>query len=224
MATKAVRGVGRKDLTGLRNGKLVGVKESHKKGKDWMWLCNCDCGGQKIISANNLKNGSTKSCGCIRPITHYSSQPYYNTWIGMIGRCYKPNNKDYHNYGARGIRVCDEWLNSYPEFAKWMEKNGARKGLTLDRYPDNNGHYSPENCRLATAKQQCNNQRVNVYITKDGVTKTITEWAEFLGISLHAIRHRIRDGWDEEKTLSTPVRKKIKNYGNRRNKKIKNGG
>lgn len=110
-----------------------------------------------------------------------SNKPWYGSYKSMILRCESPNNASYANYGGRGISVCEEWHNPYV-FGKWAEANGFRKGLTLDRI-DVNGNYCPSNCRWATKKEQANNRRDSLFITIDGVTKTLSQWADFVGIS-----------------------------------------
>ena len=109
-----------------------------------------------------------------------------------MDRCYREKAHNYPLYGGRGIKVCEEW-HSMDIFGDWAEKNGYKVGLTLDRI-DSNGDYCPENCRWATRKQQANNRRNTVYVTIDGVTKTLSEWAEFVGISRSTINNRYCDG------------------------------
>ena len=110
----------------------------------------------------------------------------------MMDRCYREKAHNYPLYGGRGIKVCEEW-HSMELFGDWAEKNGYKIGLTLDRI-DPDGDYCPENCRWATRKQQANNRRNTVYVTIDGVTKTLSEWAEFVGISRSTINNRYCDG------------------------------
>lgn len=121
----------------------------------------------------------------------YTKQPWYSIYTGMKSRCFNENATNYKNYGGRGITVCEEWLN-VGEFAKWCELSGYQKGLSLDRI-DVNGNYEPSNCRWATPKQQANNTRRNIKITIDGVTKTLSEWADFAGISFRTVSSRYHD-------------------------------
>jgi len=115
----------------------------------------------------------------------------YCSWRAMISRCYNASNKDYYNYGARGIRVSDEWIANYDRF---FEDMGERPmGLTLDRInPD--GHYEPSNCRWATITVQANNTSRNVFIRNNGKIKTIAEWGKENGINTHTMAHRVRTG------------------------------
>lgn len=115
----------------------------------------------------------------------------YRIWWGMRSRCYTPSDGDYSNYGARGIQVCDAWLASFDAFKDWALANGYTTEFTIDRV-DVNGPYSPENCRWATAKEQSRNRQHTLFITFNGVTKSASEWAEQLGVSLWIIHSRYR--------------------------------
>lgn len=168
------------------------------------WLCVCCCGNMVIRKANNLKRDDRHSCGCLGiKMTHgLTGSPAYKTWQSMVNRCHKPFNKEFINYGQRGITVCDSWRNSFASFYKDM--GDPPKGKSLDRI-DNNGPYSPDNCRWANQTEQCNNKRTNKNITYKGITKTIAEWARHLGISPITIRSRLRNGWSTDKSLESPV-------------------
>jgi len=127
------------------------------------------------------------------------------TLCGMKRRCYNPQDKSYKDYGSRGISVCDEWMDKkygHKNFQKWAIANGWKKGLSIDRM-DNNGNYSPDNCRWATPKQQSNNTRFNRLVTINGETKTISEWADFVGISQRSMTGRIEAGWNDEDLLKS---------------------
>lgn len=119
----------------------------------------------------------------------------YHTWAGM-----KVRVREYPTYIAKGIKVCDRWLESFDNFFKDMGKAPSRKH-TLDRI-DNNGNYCPENCRWATTKEQNNNYSQNRVIEFNGKTMNVTQWAEFLGISRHRIYQRLNKGWSVEKALT----------------------
>ena len=131
----------------------------------------------------------------------------------MVQRCMNPKNKGYHNYGGRGIKVCDEWLNDSKAFVEWSLANGYEQGLSIDRI-DNDGDYSPENCRWATRKQQSNNTRKNLLLTFNGETHTCAEWADIFGVDRNRFHHRLKQGWDLERILNEPAKEFF-----RRNKK-----
>jgi len=204
------------DRTGERFGRLtitgfIGV------GKNWVgiWECKCDCGNIVNVRYNSLYSGYTRSCGCLklemlvaRSTKHGLSGGHgnytrlYQTWLHMRCRCLSPKSQDYKYYGERGVKICKEW-EDYKAFHDWAYKNGYNDNLTLDRV-DNNGDYSPENCRWATRKEQAMNQRTNRKLSLHGETKTVSEWSDITGLSSACIRNRIYRGWTEEKTLMTP--------------------
>ena len=121
----------------------------------------------------------------------------------MKRRCYNPEEKFYKDYGGRGIKVCDEWMDKkegHSNFQKWAVENGWEEGRSIDRI-DVNGNYEPNNCRWATPEEQANNRRNNNYVTINGVTKTTSEWARQIGISQNAFTGRINSGWTGEELL-----------------------
>lgn len=133
-------------------------------------------------------------------------RPEYNAWQAMRARCLNPNHPAYKNYGGRGITVCDEWLGPGGK-ARFLADMGPRPSPehSLDRI-NNDGPYCKDNCRWATQKQQCNNTRRNHRITIDGVTRTVTEWAEFRGLKLITLHFRLaRRGWSERDAVMLPV-------------------
>jgi len=131
-----------------------------------------------------------------------ATKPYY-IWGSMKGRCYNKNNQRYKNYGARGIRVCDRWKNSFINFWEDM-KDGYREGLTIDRI-DNNGNYCKENCRWSTPTEQNRNKTNTIFIEYKGVKKRLTQWAKELGINENTLRSRYLYNWDVKKMLSTKL-------------------
>lgn len=134
----------------------------------------------------------------------------YRIWKNMRRRCNNTKSDYYENYGGRGIRVCSQW-DDYLTFRKWAISNGYKNDLTIDRI-NNDGDYTPSNCKWSTRKQQNNNTRSNVVITYKGVTKTASEWAEHLGLSKAAIYHRIERNWNEKDIIEVPKNTRRKNY------------
>ena len=163
-----------KDLTGQRFGKLVVIERAgSNKHKCCVWKCKCDCGNITYTTTQYLKKGDTRSCGCIRGKhnrTHgMTNAKLDRTYKNMIGRCYAKNNKEYKNYGERGILVCEEWLekpNGKIKFFEWAIENGFSDNLTLDRI-DVNGNYEPDNCRWVDWTTQAINRRN--YKSKTGI-------------------------------------------------------
>lgn len=115
----------------------------------------------------------------------------YQIYTSMKDRCYRVKARDYERYGAKGIRVCPEWLASFDAFRDWALQNGYADNLTLDR-KEVDGPYSPENCRWATYKEQANNRSNTKYITYEGATRTASEWAELIGVSVAAVHGHYR--------------------------------
>jgi len=147
-----------KNLSNKKFGRLLAVQISKRiKNKGAFWTCLCDCGKKTEVLSKYLSNNHVKSCGCIKTSFKHgkSASLTYRVWVGMRNRCLNPNNKDYKNYGGRGIKVCDRW-KKFENFIEDMEEKP--KNFSLDRR-NNDGNYSPENCRWATHKEQLSNRR-----------------------------------------------------------------
>lgn len=127
----------------------------------------------------------------------------YRIYNNMKTRCYNPRSINYQNYGARGVKICEEWLNDFSAFKTWALFHGYREDLTIER-KDVNGDYSPDNCIWADYDTQANNMRSNHLITFEGVTKTLKQWADYFGISDRTVRDRLRRGWDPVRAITTP--------------------
>ena len=199
-----------RNLTGQRFTRLLAIKLAGRtKGGDAKWGCICDCGKIRNVISSNLVNGTTKSCGCYsrdmskRTIHGLARTNKYKRWNSMKGRCYNKNNKDYKYYGARGIGVCTRWRNSFENF--YADMGERPEGRSLDRI-DNDGDYSPENCRWATQTEQNNNRRDTVMCTLNGKTQSLHSWAKELGIKHITLYKRFKKGWSAHKTLTTPVK------------------
>lgn len=132
----------------------------------------------------------------------------YRTWKNMRNRCNNPNTYAYKNYGARGIRVCAAWEESFLEFYNWAIANGYDDTLTIDRI-DVDGNYEPNNCRWATLKEQNNNMRTNHKLEAFGEVHTIAEWCDITGLTYYCLTSRIKNNWNIEKALSTPQQNRV---------------
>lgn len=207
------------DLTGKKFGRLT-VLNRAENGRTAnkpvvRWKCICECGNRLITEGNSLRRGRTKSCGCLnqvsrlknlKRVTHGGSQTrLYHIWAHMKQRCSNPNVERYPLYGGRGIKVCESWNKSFSAFRDWALSNGYSDSLTLDRI-NVDGDYEPKNCRWATMKQQQNNKQFNRNIEFNGETKTLSEWADHIGINVNTLNSRIDlYCWSVEKALTTPV-------------------
>jgi hypothetical protein len=194
------------DRTGQRFGKLLvlGLAETKRVGSDGrikvFWNCRCDCGTELAVVSGNLGNGHTESCGCVaaskagdRTRTHgLAGTRVYIIWQRMKDRCSKPDDESYQYYGARGVKVCEKWSDSFEAFFADMGQPPSSKH-SIER-EDTNGNYEPGNCRWATSTEQGRNRRNNLRLTIDGETRCAAEWAEARGISPFTIYTRIRRG------------------------------
>ena len=186
----------RDDILGHRFGKLVAVEKLTDANGHLVYRCKCDCGGEKLVTESaDLRNGRIKSCGCLTVKHGLTGTRIYNIWGCMKERCYKTYHGGYHNYGGRGIRVCDEWLDEdtgFINFYNWAMANGYRDDLSIDRI-NTNGNYEPSNCRWATVKQQQNNMRTNVYLERNGVRCTAKQFSERFNIPYHVVLKRYHE-------------------------------
>lgn len=128
-------------------------------------------------------------------------------WNNMKKRCYNPRHESYKYYGAKGVVVCDEWLHDFDAFKAWAMSHGYNDALTIDRI-DCDGDYTPDNCRWTTPREQAFNRSTNNYLTFDGKTMSMMEWALALGMSYKTLTRRVHHGWPVERALSTPVDKR----------------
>lgn len=196
------------DFIGEKYGRLtvlsVVPKDERIGGADArrrvQFLCECECGNKLIVTQANLTSGRTVSCGCYRKdnppvMTHgltrrgpNGEQPrLYRIWQDMKCRCYKSNSIGFHRYGGRGITVCEEWRDSFETFHNWAMSHGYAENLTIDRQ-DNDGPYSPENCRWATKKEQARNTSRSHKFLYDGKVYTMYELAAHLNVSADVVR------------------------------------
>lgn len=190
------------DISGQRFGKLVAIKQAQNLTGRTMWLCVCDCGSHKTIRGDHLRNGKIRSCGCstreFNSKHGRSRTPTYKCWQAMKDRCYNPNNAQYKDYGARGIFVCDEWIDSFTNF--FYQMGNRPKGMTIERI-DNEGPYCKENCKWASRQAQSVNRRNNLFYTIKGKKKCFKHWCEDLGIPYSTGIYRLKHGKSIEEAL-----------------------
>jgi len=210
----------RLNIVGERFTRLTVIKFEEIRGRYSYWLCRCDCGNETIVRGNLLTYGSIKSCGCLhieaaqkqgkRKRKHGKTKTAeYNAWCGAKARCYNPNDKAYLNYGGRGIKMCKRWRDSFDDFLEDMGKRPSQKH-TIERI-NNDGDYSPENCRWATRKEQAVNKRNNCFVAFNGETNTISQWSRKFEVTYRVLQKRINQlGWPIEKALTEPIKEKRK--------------
>lgn len=198
-----------KDHSGIRYGRWVVKSFSHRRNADYYWTATCSCGKEKLVLIHSLVSGRSLSCGCVgkeKMTTHGMSMTReYGVWGGMLSRCSDASNKDYPNYGGRGVSVCKEWMKSFDNFYRDMGERPT-KSHSIDRINNSKG-YSKENCRWATRLEQSRNRRNSVFLTLGGVTKHLGEWSKDVGIPPKRIYQRIRAGWSVHDAIMTPTGK-----------------
>lgn len=185
---------------------------SNAQGKA-KWKCRCSCGKTKKIDGTKLRNSRVQSCGCLHmercldavTIHGMTGTKEYRAWMAMRGRCHDRRNKKYQIYGGRGIFVCDRWINSFPNFFEDIG-NAPTKKHSLGRI-NNDGPYSPDNCRWETVHQQANNRSNVRIIFYNGKSKSLAEWERVFGLTKRRIAERLKCGWTVEKALSPPFRR-----------------
>lgn len=203
-------GKSRSNLVGIQSGYFTVIGELppriRRNGKKVrVWDCVCVCGEHRALSRGEILKHKRKSCGCMaselsrrnNTVHGDSHTRLHNIWSGMRERCYTKTDHHYPGYGGRGIVICEEWRTSYPAFRDWSIANGYSEGLSIDRI-DNDGPYSPENCRWTDQRTQCNNTRRNHIVAIGEDRKTISEWSRISGIASTTIRKRLRLGCPPE--------------------------
>lgn len=180
-----------------------------------MWMCECECGKRKPVSATSLPSGSSRSCGCDRDrktiersykhggAMRGDMSPEYKAWRDMMKRCFQKNFHHYPAYGGRGITVCERWREA-SNFIADIPKKPVGK-FSLDRI-DFNGNYEPGNVRWATDHEQSRNKRSNRMLTFDGVTLCLKDMAERFGFREHVVRKRLNRGWSVESALTIKLK------------------
>lgn len=167
------------------------------------WLCRCICGAERVVDGGSLISGNSKSCGCLqkdkRAKGKRTGTRTYRIWQAMLNRCRNKNVPNYHNYGGRGIEVCERWKD-YKNFLSDMGE--APDDMSIERI-DNNGNYELRNCKWADRKEQSRNKRSNRIICFRGEKKLLRDWADDIGIDQSSLRERL-DKWPLSKALTTP--------------------
>lgn len=192
-----------KNISGQKFGRLTALYRLHNYHKKGVyWLCFCECGNLSEVYSGHLRNGHTKSCGCLNRVPTKGNTKHgqhgtrlYHIYDSMKARCYNKNNTAYKYYGKRGITICDEWLNDFMTFYNWAMNNGYNDTLTIDRI-NNDGKYGPNNCRWVDVTSQNNNRRNNVYLTYNGKTQPIKEWAKELNVNVKTLYTRKFKNWN----------------------------
>lgn len=185
-----------------------------------MVLCLCECGGQKTILLTSVKNGNTRSCGCLLKKNGRPKSPIekridgkrtkeYQTWISLRQRCLNPKNKNYYAYGARGISVCTQWS----DFRCFLADMGKAPSFahSIDRINNKEG-YSPKNCRWATNIEQSNNRRSNKVFCMNGESKTMKQWCQYFGFHTETFRARLNKGQEFSQIYDEFMQRKIKRH------------
>jgi hypothetical protein len=205
------------DMTGQKFGRLLVVArcDNSPEGKA-RWICHCDCGEKTKTSGGNLRNGHSKSCGCLKKQTtrekfrtHGASETREHAiWLTMINRCHLPTSTSFYKYGARGITVCERWRTSFENFIAdmgWRPTNDH----SIDRI-DNNGDYEPRNCRWATRLEQANNTRMTRHVKFRGVEMPLMDALRLSRSNVHprTAFARIEAGWDIDLALTKPAHRK----------------
>lgn len=193
-------------MIGQRSGIRTCIAElPRRRGEAWVRVL-CDCGVVRDAPERSFLR--SLSCGCEKGKNISAAKrrhgqrhkPIYYIWSGMLSRCLNPKNNSYERYGAKGITVCSRWLlfeNFYTDMG-----DPPSAAHQIDRYPDNNGNYEPENCRWATRIEQARNKSSTTSLTYQGQTRLLPEWAEALGINADTLRDRRRRGYSVERILT----------------------
>jgi hypothetical protein len=202
-----------KPLVGIKNNRLTVLEEVENEvqyncGKPTFIRkirCICDCGKTVIVRLTSFRTGYTKSCGCLTRendvinlsnISHnLSKHPLYHVWGGIIQRCYNKKSPAYRNYGARGVRVCDEWRYDFKAFYDWCISNGWNSKLEIDKDAKGDGLlYSSDTCSMFTSKQNNRNRRDNRYVLINNLRVTIIELSETTGIKKSFLLKNLPNG------------------------------
>lgn len=204
-------------IAGVRFGKLVAINQDGSHNNKALWNFKCDCGRIEKRAYIHVKNSNKKGIpqcnNCMITLraslgrknkTHGFScgntRKLYDVHRQMMKRCYDHACKDYINYGARGIVICNEW-HDLKSFIDWAIKSGYKNKVTIERI-DVNGNYCPENCTWVKNEMQAKNTRKVIRLSAFGETKRILEWVAITGIGERTIKNRLKLGWHPERALT----------------------
>lgn len=202
----------KEDYIGKKYNHLMIVEFDHYGANSQAYFkCRCDCGNEVVVLGASIRSGNTKSCGCLKEQhkksfgKHRKDQTthggcgtrLYRIWFHMRARC---RDKNSELYGARGIKVFEEWDSSFELFRDWALSNGYNDNLTIDRI-DVNGNYEPDNCRWADMKTQGRNRRNTLYVDFQGKRMSLKDACEIVGVDYHTVYGRIADGMSVEQAL-----------------------
>lgn len=196
------------DLTGQKYNRLTVTRMIRSTlGRPVKCECLCECGNETITTSNNIRNGSTKSCGCLKSDGNntrhgLSTSPEYSTWLLMKGRCLNKKNKQFNEYGGRGIDVCKAWAEDFMAFYLDMGQRPTNKHQ-IDRI-NNNGGYEPDNCRWVTNAENQRNTRVSrIWVVNGDEYRSSTLAAISLGLSQSEVRRRCKSNKDKYNSWSS---------------------
>ncbi len=202
---------------GMKFGRLMAIQFEYVRllptgNKKPYWRFKCDCGNEAVICVYSVFSGNTKSCGCYKIertkeiVTKHGWRHtrLYKTWLGIKDRCNNPNAQYYSLYGGRGIKVCEEWSNSFVSFKDWALDNGYKDNLLIDRI-DNDKGYSPSNCRWSTAYEQVHNRRPQKSRYFNGERVSLKKLAKQCGIPYGTFKMRLQMGWSVERAMTQPL-------------------
>ena len=209
-----------KELLGVRFGRLTIIDFVHAppSSRGWWWVCQCDCGNVKQIRPTDIRNGKVRSCGCllretsIKKATKFEHRVkehkrLYSIYNGIKKRCYNVNEPRYKDYGARGIRMDEEWMDEssgFDRFVEWSIANKYTDEMTIDRI-DVNGNYGPDNCRWIPLLEQALNKRDTLWVDYKGERVQLMSLCERLGVTYDTVHNRIYNlKWSVEDAVETP--------------------
>ncbi len=188
------------DLIGVTFGRLTAIKRSNNRGPagEILWICQCSCNKKIEVRTASLRNGKTRSCGCLHhdamiPLRRNGfGTPELKAWKNMIRRCTDKNQRSWKNYGGRGIKVCKRWF----KFENFLKDMGPMPSPSHTVERDNvDGHYCKSNCHWDTKANQTRNQRRSRKINYNGKMTCVAVLARKLGIDRKTLTWRLDKGW-----------------------------